>query len=146
MSEDKKNIQNPIDPDHITENPHNLPYAHHRGGVPIIPTKQGDVKTKSLSAMEHQTDIQLLQIKQQMELLAQQAQKIQSRVDISNDIYNAEMRFTPLINHIYHLYQNNDDKFLLSLISPNSWGRKGCPFSFVATVRLLADHTWDIID
>jgi len=143
--ENKKDFINPIDEDHITETPHSLTYGHHRGSLPIKPTEEGQVKSKALSAMEHQTDIQLLQIKEQMELLAQQANKIQNRVDVSERIYSAEMRFEPLINHVYHLYQQENGKHLLSLISPNDWGRKGCPFEFVATVRLLADHTWDVM-
>ena len=144
MEEKKSDKINPIDPDHITENPGTLTYGHHRGSMPVVPTKEGEVKGRALSAREHQTDIQLLQIKQQMELLAQQANKIQSRVEVSEQIYSAEMRFEPLINHVYHLYEKDDAKHVLSMISPNDWGRRGCPFKFVATVRLLADHTWDI--
>ncbi len=149
MSDDSKKDKdfiNPIDDDHITDNPHSLSYGHHRGSLPVTPTNQGKMKSKALSAMEHQTDIQLEQIKEQMRLLAQQANKIQQRVDVSERIYGAEMRFEPLINHVYHLYQKKDEKHLLSLIAPNAWGRKGCPYTFVATVRLLADHTWDVLD
>lgn len=145
MSQNKKeNFVNPIDDDHITENPGTLTYGHHRGSLPIVPTKEGEIKSKALSAMEHQTDIQLLQIKEQMELLAHQAQKIQTRVEISHQIYSAKVRFEPLINHIYHLY-NNQGESVLVMVGPNDWGRKGCPYEFVASVRLLADHTWDVL-
>jgi hypothetical protein len=143
MTESEEFI-NPIDPDSISENPHTLTYGHHRGSLPVIPTEQGQIKSKALSSMEHQTDIQMLQIKQQMELLAQQAAKIQKRVDVSKQIYSAEMRFEPLINHLYHLYQREDERYLLSMIGPNDWGRKNCPYTFIASVRLLADHTWDV--
>ncbi|MCB9196064.1 MAG: DUF2452 domain-containing protein [Flavobacteriales bacterium] len=146
MSSEYSNMENPIDKDKVTETPHTLTYGHHRGSLPVAPTEQGQIKGKALSAMEHQTDIQLLQIKQQMELLASQAAKIQNRVSISQQIYSAEMRFEPLINHIYHLYEKKDGGHILSLIHPQDWGRKGCPFLFSATVRLLADHTWDIVE
>ena len=144
---DKENneFENPIDKDNISENPHNLTYGHHRGSLPIIPTKEGDIKNKSISAMEHQTDIQLTQIKEQMELLAKQATKLKSRVDISQRIYNAEIRFEPIISHYYHLYNSKDDNYILSMIGPNDWGKKNCPYQFIATVKLLADHTWEII-
>ena len=62
----KKNISNPIDKDNVTDNPNSLTYGHHRGSFPVIPTKEGVIKNKALSAMEHQTDIQLKQIKDQM--------------------------------------------------------------------------------
>jgi hypothetical protein len=146
MSENKDHIVNPIDKDKITETPNTLSYGHHRGSLPVAPTEEGQVKGQALAAMEHQTDMQLHQIKQQMELLAAQASKIQKRVDVSQQIYGAEMRFEPLINHVYHLYEKKEGGHLLSLIHPNDWGRKGCPFVFVATVRLLADHTWDVLE
>ena len=38
---------NPIDKDNITETPNTLAYPHHRGGVPIIPTKKEISNTKS---------------------------------------------------------------------------------------------------
>ena len=136
---------NPIDKDNITENPHSLTYPHHRGGVPIIPSKQGDIKHKALSAMKEQTNTQLLQIKEQMELLAKQATSIKDRIDISEQIYNAEIRFEPLIAHVYHLYKNEKENYILSMISPKDWGQKKCPYTFIASVKLLSDHTWEII-
>lgn len=147
MDKDKrKEFINPIDEDKITENPHNLPYAHNVGSQLVKPEDEGKVKGRALNAMEHQTDMQLDQIYDQMQLLAQQAKKLQSRKLISEKIYDAEMRFEPLINHIYHLYQKESGTYLLSLIAPNQWGRSKKKFDFVATVRLLADHTWDIIE
>ena len=47
--------------------------------------------------MENQTDIQLLQIKEQTELLAQQANKIQNRIGVSERMYIVEIRLNPLI-------------------------------------------------
>lgn len=148
MSENKDNKEriNPIDPDHITENPHSLPYPHTIGSPMVKPEDQGKQKGRSLSAMEHQTDMQLQQIYEQMNLLAQQAKGLQDRKLISEKIYQAEMRFEPLINHIYHLYQRDNGLYLLSLIAPDQWGKSKRDFEFVATVRLLADHTWDIIE
>lgn len=142
----KSDFINPIDKDKITENPHNLPYAHTSGGAIIKPIDQGRVKGNAISAMEHQTDMQMDQIYQQMEVLAAQAKKIKARKEISEKIYLAEMRFEPLINHTYHLYQKDNSTHLLSLIAPDQWGRSKKSFEYVATVRLLADHTWDILE
>lgn len=137
---------NPIDPDNITENPHSLEYPHHAGSALVKPEDQGKLKGRALSAMEHQTDMQLSQIYEQMQLLANQAKKLTDRKTISEWIYTAEMRFEPLINHIYHLYRKENSTYLLSLIAPNQWGRSKNTFTFIATVRLLADHTWDILE
>lgn len=143
MSED---FINPIDPDKITENPHSLEYPHHAGSALVKPEDQGKIKGRALSAMEHQTDMQLGQIYEQMQLLAEQAKKLNDRKSISEFIYMAEMRFEPLINHVYHLYTKENGDYLLSLIAPNQWGRSKNNFTFIATVRLLADHTWDILE
>ena len=143
MSEE---FQNPIDPDKITETPSSLEYPHHAGSALVKPEDKGKIKGRALSAMEFQTDMQLDQIYQQMQLLAEQAKKLNSRKDISEMIYQAEMRFEPLINHIYHLYKKEDSTYLLSLIGPNQWGRSKKSFDFLATVRLLADHTWDVLE
>ncbi len=147
QNKDKKVIfQNPIDADKITENPNNLMYPHHVGSAIVKPEDQGKLKGRALSAMEQQTDLQLSQIYEQMQLLADQAKKIQDRKDISEWIYGAEMRFEPLISHVYHLYQRDSGIYLLSMIAPNQWGRSGNSLEFVATVRLLADHTWDVLE
>jgi hypothetical protein len=142
---ENKDFINPIDPDKITENPHSLEYAHHAGSALIKPEDQGKLKGRALEAMDHQTDMQLNQIYEQMQLLAEQAKKLNARKQVSEFIYQAEMRFEPFINHIYHLYQRDNKAFVLSLVGPDQWGRTIQNFDFIATVKLLADHTWDIL-
>ncbi len=136
---------NPIDPDKVAENPHLLPYAHERGGASIKPADMGKVKGLALSAMYEQTDMQLGQIREQIELLARQAKAIQDRAVISEEIYAAEMGIDPIIGKTYYLYRRAEGEPVLSLVAPAEWGRKS-PFTYVATVRLLGDHTWDIED
>ncbi len=136
---------NPIDKDKITDKPSTLPYAHHVGGAVIRPTKQGAIRSKALSAMEQQTDMQLDQIREQIELLAEQAQKIQDRKALSEMIYAARISFKPEINHIYHLYENEEGEYILSMIGPDEWGGKPKFAHFHNSVRLLADHTWEIL-
>lgn len=145
MNNKQPDIINPIDADKITETPHNLPYAHTVGGSIIKPIDRGRTKGLAISAMYEQADMQLDQIREQVELLAQQARAIQERVQISEQIYRSEMNFKPLIGHVYHLYQRSDDSFVLSMISPKEWG-KSMPYTFTASVKLLADHTWEILE
>ncbi|MBB6328143.1 hypothetical protein FHS59_003786 [Algoriphagus iocasae] len=129
----------------ISENPGTLPYAHHTGSAIVKPEDQGKITGRALAAMQSQTDIQMSQIYQQMQLLAEQAKAIQSRVQYSERIYQAQVSFEPLINHHYFLYQKEDGTDFLSMISPNEWGRKKGFAKFLAEVKLLADHTWDIV-
>ena len=144
MSEEE--FINPIDPDKITETPGTLPYAHHTGSALVKPEDKGKLKGLALSAMEYQTDMQMDQIYEQMKLLSDQANRLQDRKRISEYIYQAEMRFQPLINHTYYLYEKENGLYFLSLIGPNDWGRSGEKFNYIATTKLLADHTWDVLD
>jgi hypothetical protein len=137
--------ENPIDKDKVTENPGTLPYAHNVGSVPIKPEDKGKIKGRALAAMEQQTNSQLGQLKEQMQVLANQAKAIQDRIEISQHIYTAKMGFEPLIGHVYFLYENRNGEHTLSLVGPDEWGRS-CPYIYLATVKLLADHTWDILD
>tara|TARA_R110002096_G_scaffold238027_3_gene429322 strand:- start:16794 stop:17246 length:453 start_codon:yes stop_codon:yes gene_type:complete len=134
-----------IDEDKITENPHNLPYAHTVGSAIIFPDDKDRIKSHAMSAMVEQTNLQMKQIYDQMELLVNQANNLKERVTISEDIYGAEMGFKPLTGHTYHLYEKEDGEKILSMIGPNEWSR-GCKYAkFVATARLMGDHTWEII-
>lgn len=137
--------ENPIDPDKVAESPSTLPYAHTVGGAEIrVPDLQKN-RSRSLEAMSHQTDLQLDQIRQQMELLANQAKKIQQRKEVSEIIYSAHIPFKPEINHIYHLYLKEDDTHVLSMIGPDEWASGMKYKAHLHTLRLLADHTWDIL-
>ena len=137
--------RNPIDKDKITENPHNLPYAHTLGSPVIKPVDEGKVKGKAMAAMYEQTQNQMDQLREQMQLIADQAQKLHDRVKISEKIYEAKMGFDPLVGHIYFLYVRKNDDYLLSMVSPEEWG-KSLPFKgFEGRVKLLADHTWELL-
>jgi cellobiose-specific phosphotransferase system component IIA len=128
-----------------TENPGILPYAHHSGSALIKPEDKGKITGRAVAAMHSQTDMQMAQIYDQMRLLAEQAKKIQSRIEVSERIYQASIAFEPLINHRYFLYQKADGTDFMSMIAPEEWGRKKDWAAFIAEVKLLADHTWEIL-
>lgn len=128
-----------------TETPGMLPYAHHAGSAIIKPEDKGKITGRAVAAMHSQTDMQMAQIYDQMRLLADQAKKIQSRIEVSERIYQASIAFEPLINHRYFLYQKADGIDFMSMIAPEEWGRKKDWAAFVAEVKLLADHTWEIL-
>lgn len=120
-----------------------LPYSASVSGAVIKPNEAGVIRHQGLSAMEEQTNMQLTQIRQQIELLAIQAKEIQKRKELSMIIYDAQISFVPVIGQTYYLYEKEDTSHLVSMISPKEWGRGKTPYkSFVAAVKLLADHTW----
>jgi hypothetical protein len=120
-----------------------LPYAASVSGAVIKPTEEGMIRHKALTAMEEQTNMQLMQIRQQIELLALQAKEIHKRKELSMLVYGAKLNFSPVIGQTYHLYEAKDGSYLLSMVSPREWGSATGPYkSYVAAVQLLADHTW----
>lgn len=153
MTDEKK--PKPVDIDQIdldlmklktADLPSLLQYAHSVGGFSIVPTEQGQIKSNARSAMVEQTDEQLQLIFEQMKTLAKQVQDIKKRVYISDLIYNVEIPFTPVIGKIYFLYEKEDQKRFLSLLSPEDWGEnKMKGMTFLAEIRLNADHTWKVI-
>ena len=135
---------NPINPDKVAENPGLLPYAHTAGSAVIKPEDIGKSKGRSILAMRQQTDRQMNQLYEQMEVLAKQAKLLAERKEISERIYDAAMGFEPIINQTYYLYEKEDGTDLLSLVSPEEWGRSMKYSKYLAKVLLLADHTWEV--
>lgn len=131
--------------DKMAEFPGLLPYAHTSGGALIRPEDKGKLKGRAVSAMYEQTNVQLKQIYSQMELLVKQAQTLKERVQVSERIYKAQIGFEPLIGKIYFLYESKNGYDVLSLVGPEEWGRS-TPFArFLAEVKMLSDHTWEVI-
>lgn len=140
-----KRTHNPIDIDKIATDPHLMPYAHTLGGAIIKPLDKGRIKGLAMSAMYEQTGDKLHQIKEQIDLLVKQAQEIHDRIDLSEKIYEAQYSFKPVIAQKYFLYKKVDETYVLSMISPDDWG-KTIPYDYLATALLLSDHTWKIIE
>lgn len=120
-----------------------MEYAHNVGSFAIEKLNVEEMKNTALLAMHQQTEMQLDQIYEQVELLAKQAQKIKARSDISRRIYKAKMGFKPKVGSDYYLYRESNGKEVLSMISPDEWGLPH-EREFIAQVTLLADQTWDI--
>ena len=139
-------MKNPIDKDKVAENPGLLPYPHNIGSISVKPEDEGKLKSRALSAMREQTTRQLNQIQKQAELLAMQANEIKQRMLISEKIYQAKISFEPFIGHNYHLYKK-EGEYVVMLIGPMEWGLKyPAKLEFICSMRLLSDHTWDLID
>ena len=148
MRQNKKDEEfiNPIDKDKITETPGLIPYPHTIGSPAFAPNQEGAIKKTAIRVMEEQCHTQMDQIREQIALLAKQAEKIKTRMETSKAIYGANMAFEPLAGETYFLYAREKDSFVLSMVGPKEWGRK-IPFKhYVATVKLLSDRTWEILE
>lgn len=115
------------------------------GSVPIKPEDKGKIRANAVEAMHHYAQQEMDMLRKQADLIMQQVREIEDRLKISEQIYQSEMRFTPVVNQIYHLYEKGDH-FAISLIAPNEWGRSKTQMKHVATIRLLGDHSWQVIN
>ena len=120
------------------------PVPLHVASAAIRPVDKCKLKSVALETVEKQANQQINMLKKQAELIMQQVREIEERVKIAAEIYAADISFEPVIGHTYHLY-DRDSKRLLSLVGPNEWGRSKTAGQFVATVRLLADRTWEVL-
>ena len=103
------------------------------------------IKGNAVAAMHDQTDRQFRQLYEQMQTLIEQAKYLKKRMDVSERIYQANIPFKPVIGNVYYLYHKSEGNDVLSMVSPEEWGKSFPYASFEAEVRLLSDHTWEII-
>jgi len=128
------------------ETPGLISFPHTVGGAVIKPEDKGKTRGRALTAMKEQTEHQLKQLYDQMQVLVNQAKDIKSRVLVSEEIYQSEINFEPIIGKIYFLYERKNKNGVLSMISPEEWGHKLPYHSYVAKVKLLSDHTWEVLE
>lgn len=129
----------------VTDAPSSLGYAHSRSGAVIKPEDRGTLKGQAIKAMHQQTQRQMDQLAEQIQVLARQYEKLKRRMEISERVYLAQVTVQPRVGQLYHLYSTEDQGDILCLLGPKEWGRSGCPYqAFLASVRLLADHTWEV--
>ncbi len=131
--------------DKITDLPGLITYAHTVGSAIIKPEDKGRIKGNAVTAMHDQTDRQFRQLHEQMQTLVEQAKYLKKRIAISERIYLADMGFEPVFQKDYYLFQRKNGEDVLTMVSPEEWGRSN-PFErFIAHVRLMSDHTWEVV-
>lgn len=114
-------------------------------GSPIIkPQDKGKIRANAVEAMHHYANQEMALLKRQADLIMEQVKEIENRLKVSEQIYESDMRFQPVIGQIYHLYEK-DDHYKLSIIGPTEWGQSKTMGNFVASVKLLGDHSWDVL-
>ena len=114
-------------------------------GSPVIKAEdKGKIKANAVEAMHHYANQEISMLKKQADLIMQQVREIESRLKVSEKIYQSDMRFVPVIGQTYHLYEK-EDHYTLSLVGPDEWGQSKNTRKYVASVKLLGDHSWDMI-
>jgi len=97
-------------------------------------------KLAVLEAMRQHAEGQINNLQEIADLIVDQAQKIDKRVQLAYTISTARYNFVPVHLKEYYLYKKNDT-YTLTLIAPDEW--KSPYGEFVAKVRQLGDSTWE---
>jgi hypothetical protein len=121
-------------PDNVADNPGLLPYGSNIGSPSIKPTDLTTFKKNGLDKVNKVFD------RRYKELL-EQAETLQKSFLITQTIYESKYKFEPLIGETYHLYEDLDGRYSLSIIGPSEWKKK-----HVYSVVLNSDMTWTKID
>jgi len=126
---DEKNL-----PDNVAPNPHSLPYGSNLGAPAIKPNHSlGGWKIGAVHRANKHYNERFNELKKELE-------DLYSEYKWNEIIFNAEMRFKPVIGKEYYLYKKDDGKFFMSLFSPNecSWSDK-----HEGSFRLNYDNRWE---
>lgn len=120
------------------------PYPVSVNSPPIKTVDKRLVKATAYESMQQHANQQILLLRKQAELILQQVKEIEQRVEISRRIYEADIRLVPDVGQVYHLYRKNG-KDVVSMVGPEEWGNKMPYDEFVASLKLLADKSWEIL-
>lgn len=142
VDEEQKSTQ---EKQYYTGNQAFAPIPLHVGSAIIRPIDKGKLKTTALETVEKQANQQISMLKKQAELIMQQVKDIEIRVRIAEEIYSADISFEPVIGNNYHLYEKENGNRVLSMLSPEDWGKRMPFHQFIASVKLLGDRTWEVL-
>ena len=124
-------------PDNVAPNPHSLPYASNLGAPVIRPDHSlGGWKLEQYILQINTTKMLFNKLKKEFEELAEDYKW-------NEIIFNAEMRFKPVIGKEY-LYKKDNGNFYLTLFAPHEkiGGNEGYQGKF----RLNYDNRWEQIN
>lgn len=124
----------PKRPDNFVDNPGLLPYGSNLSAPSFRPTDLTSFKRNGLSKVEKVFD-------RRYKELVEQAETLQKSFTITQEVYESNYKFEPIVGEIYHLYEDSDGGKLLSLIEPTKWDKK-----HLYSAILNSDMTWTKID
>jgi hypothetical protein len=120
--------------DNVADKPGLLPYGTNVSAPSIKPVDLTTFKKNGLDKVNKVFDRRYKEI-------VEQAETLQKSFLITQTVYESKYKFEPIIGEIYHLYEDFDGGYSLSMISPLEWNKK-----HLYSVILNSDMTWTKID
>lgn len=109
-----------------------LPYPVSTLSPPIVPADLTSFKTRGISEVERD-------LRQKLTEIREDYLRAIDHFNWNKLVYEAEIRFEPVVGEIYHLYDMGGRR-ALSMIGPDQW-----PHRHLATVRLNYDRQWLVV-
>ena len=109
-----------------------MPYPVSTLSPPIVPTDLTSFKTRGISEVERD-------LRQKLTEIREDYLRAIDHFNWNKLVYEAEIRFEPVVGEIYHLYDMRGRR-ALSMICPDQW-----PHRHLATVRLNYDRQWLVV-
>ena len=121
-------------PDNVADKPGLLPYGSNVSAPSIKPVDLTTFKKNGLDKVNKVFDRRYKEI-------VEQAETLQKTFLITQTVYESKYKFEPIVGEVYHLYEDSDGGYSLSIIGPSEWNKK-----HVYSVVLNSDMTWTKID
>ncbi len=109
-----------------------MPYPVSTLSPPIIPNDLTSFKTRGISQVERDLQQKLTEIREDY-------LRAIDHFNWNKLVYEAEIRFEPVVGEIYHLYDMGGRR-ALSMIGPDQWAHR-----HLATMRLNYDRQWQVV-
>ncbi|MGA0846104.1 MAG: DUF2452 domain-containing protein [Luteolibacter sp.] len=110
-----------------------MPYPVSTLSPPIVPNDLTSFKTRGISQVERD-------LRQKLTEIREDYLRAIDHFNWNKLVYEAEIRFEPVVGETYHLYDMGERR-ALSMISPDQW-----PHRHLATVRLNQDRQWLVVE
>ncbi len=110
-----------------------MPYPVSTLSPPIIPNDLTSFKTRGISQVERD-------LRQKLTEIREDYLRAIDHFNWNKLVYEAEIRFEPIVGGVYHLYEMRGRR-ALSMISPDQW-----PHKHLATLRLNVDRQWLVVE
>ena len=123
-------------PDNVVANPHSLPYASDLSAPVIKPNNLGAWKSGSVHSANKY-------FKERFDKIKSEAEELSNEFKWNEIIFNAEMRFKPVMGKDYYLYEKQNFTFYLTLFASHE--KIGGYEGFQGTFRLNYDNRWEQI-
>jgi len=109
-----------------------LPYATSVSGPVIDVPNVNAFKKKGVEKASAVLQAEWNELQEKIKTFATQARHTQQ-------VYNADFKFEPVVGEVYYLYEGKENAFL-SLIPPTKWKQ-----TFLGAFRLNSEYRWEMV-